>query len=163
MEQSDYIKAVDTYADSLFRIACSYCRCRADAEDIVQNVFIKLYQRTDGFEDGEHMKRWLIRVTANEAKNLCTSFWKKNIVPLDSSEAIQFCEFPDPKSSDLYDAVTKLPYKYRIVVHLYYYEDYPIKEIADILQIKETTVQTRLMRARKRLKMKLKEDWQDDE
>ncbi len=71
--------------------------------------------------------------------------------------------FPRPEYSDLYDAVLSLPGKYKIVVHLYYYEDYSVKEIAEILSLKETTVQTQLMRARKQLKIKLKEVWQDEQ
>lgn len=163
MEQSVYIAAVDTYADTLYRIACTYCRHHADAEDIVQTAFMKLYLTDTEFQDEEHIKRWLIRVTANEAKNLCTSFWKKNVTSLESSGMVQPYDFPCPESSDLYDAVLSLPKKYRIVVHLYYYEDYSVREIAEILQLKETTVQTQLMRARKQLKNKLKEVWQDEQ
>lgn len=76
---------------------------------------------------------------------------------------IQPYDFPRPEYSDLYDAVLSLPGKYKIVVHLYYYEDYSVKEIAEILSLKETTVQTQLMRARKQLKIKLKEVWQDEQ
>lgn len=163
MEQSVYIKAVDTYADTLYRIACTYCRQHADAEDIVQTAFMKLYQTETEFQDEVHIKRWLIRVTVNEARNLCSSFWKKNVTSLESSGMIQPYDFPRPEYSDLYDAVLSLPGKYKIVVHLYYYEDYSVKEIAEILSLKETTVQTQLMRARKQLKIKLKEVWQDEQ
>lgn len=163
MEQSVYIKAVDTYAGTLYRIACTYCRQHADAEDIVQTAFMKLYQTETEFQDEEHIKRWLIRVTVNEARNLCKSFWKKNVTSLESSGMIQPYDFPRPEYSDLYDAVLSLPGKYKIVVHLYYYEDYSVKEIAEILSLKETTVQTQLMRARKQLKIKLKEVWQDEQ
>lgn len=162
MEQSCYIRAVDTYGNDMFRIACNYCNCTADAEDIVQNVFLKLYQTKTRFQDEEHMKRWLIRVTVNEAKNLCASFWKKRIVSLENSEVIQPFDFPCPENSDLYDAVMELPPKYRIVMFLYYYEEYSVKEIAKILHLRETTVQTQLMRGRKQLKSKLKEVWQDE-
>lgn len=163
MEQSVYIKAVDTYAGTLYRIACTYCRQHADAEDIVQTAFMKLYQTETEFQDEEHIKRWLIRVTVNEARNLCKSFWKKNVTSLESSGMIQPYDFPRPEYSDLYDAVLSLPGKYKIVVHLYYYEDYSVKEIAEILSLKETTIQTQLMRARKQLKIKLKEVWQDEQ
>lgn len=163
MERSIYIKAVDTYAGTLYRIACTYCRQHADAEDIVQTAFMKLYQTETEFQDEEHIKRWLIRVTVNEARNLCKSFWKKNVTSLESSGMIQPYDFPRPEYSDLYDAVLSLPGKYKIVVHLYYYEDYSVKEIAEILSLKETTVQTQLMRARKQLKIKLKEVWQDEQ
>ena len=163
MKRSVYIKAVDTYAGTLYRIACTYCRQHADAEDIVQTAFMKLYQTETEFQDEEHIKRWLIRVTVNEARNLCKSFWKKNVTSLESSGMIQPYDFPRPEYSDLYDAVLSLPGKYKIVVHLYYYEDYSVKEIAEILSLKETTVQTQLMRARKQLKIKLKEVWQDEQ
>ncbi len=163
MKRSVYIKAVDTYAGTLYRIACTYCRQHADAEDIVQTAFMKLYQTETEFQDEEHIKRWLIRVTVNEARNLCSSFWKKNVTSLESSGMIQPYDFPRPEYSDLYDAVLSLPGKYKIVVHLYYYEDYSVKEIAEILSLKETTVQTQLMRARKQLKIKLKEVWQDEQ
>jgi len=163
VKRSVYIKAVDTYAGTLYRIACTYCRQHADAEDIVQTAFMKLYQTETEFQDEEHIKRWLIRVTVNEARNLCSSFWKKNVTSLESSGMIQPYDFPRPEYSDLYDAVLSLPGKYKIVVHLYYYEDYSVKEIAEILSLKETTVQTQLMRARKQLKIKLKEVWQDEQ
>ncbi len=163
MEQSVYIRAVDTCANTLYRIARTYCRHHADAEDVVQTAFMKLYETDTIFQDDEHMKKWLIRVTANEAKNLCTSFWKRNVVPLESSGTDQPYDFPSPENSDLYDAVMKLPNKYKMVIHLYYYEDYSVKEIAEILQRKETTIQTQLMRARKQLKIKLKEAWQDEQ
>ncbi len=163
MEQSVYIGAVDTYANTLYRIARTYCRHHADAEDVVQTAFMKLYETDTEFQDDEHMKKWLIRVTANEAKNLCSSFWKKNVVPLDASGTDQPYDFPCPESSDLYDAIMKLPNKYKMVIHLYYYEEYSVKEISEILQRKETTIQTQLMRARRQLKIKLKEAWQDEQ
>ena len=162
MEQSRYLKAVDCYGNTMYRIACSYCRCHADAEDIVQSVFEKLLMTKTEFQDEQHLKKWLIRVTVNEARNLCNSFWKKHMVSWENSETIQAYDFSCPEYSELYEAVLKLPVKYRSVVHLYYYEDYSVKEIADILHLRETTVQTQLMRARKRLKMMLKEDWQDE-
>lgn len=162
MEQSRYLKAVDTYGNTMYRIACSYCRCHADAEDIVQSAFEKLLMTKTEFQDEQHLKKWLIRVTVNEARNLCSSFWKKHMVSWENSEAVQAYDFSYPEHSELYEAVLKLPMKYRSVVHLYYYEDYSVREIADILHIRETTVQTQLMRARKKLKLMLKEDWQDE-
>ena len=164
MERTDYIEAVDAYANTVYRVAYSYCRNESDAQDIAQNVFLKLFQSDMGFHDTEHMRRWLIRVTVNESKNLCTSFWKKNIIPLENSDFDQVSveQFPYKESSDLYHAVMKLPHKYRVVIHLYYYEDYSVREIANILKRKETTIQTQLMRARKKLKAMLKEEWDDE-
>lgn len=162
MEQSRYLKAVDCYANTMYRIACGYCRNREDAEDIVQSVFEKLLVTKTEFQDEAHLKKWLMRVTVNEAKNLCCSFWKRHMVSWENSQTTQTYNFSYPEHSELYEAVLKLPVKYRSVVHLYYYEDYSVKEIADILHLRETTVQTQLMRARKKLKMMLKEDWQDE-
>lgn len=165
MDRQDYIAAVDRYANTIYRIAYSYCRHSCDAQDITQDVFLKLFQSNTEFQDQEHMRRWLIRIAVNESKNLCTSFWKKRIVPFEDSDCDKACEysFPNQESSDLYDAVMRLSEKYRIVIHLYYYEDYSIQEIAEILNRKETTVQTQLMRARRRLKIMLKENWNDEE
>ena len=136
METQKYKEFVSEYANMVFKIAYNYCRNKYDAEDIVQNTFLKLLQYKGEFADGEHAKRWLIRVTVNESKNMCTSFWHKRIM--------------------------KLGEKYRIVVHLYYYEEYSVKEIAEILNIKETTIQTRLMRARAKIKSMVKGDWLDE-
>ncbi|MFQ9516591.1 MAG: RNA polymerase sigma factor [Eubacterium sp.] len=162
MDRLEYIRVVDAYANTVYRIAYSYCKNKSDAEDIVQNVFLKLLQSDVKFQDEEHIRKWLIRVAANETKNLCKSFWKKRMVPLENSDVTPQYQFNSKENSDLYDTVMELPYKYRIVVHLYYYEDYSVKEIAEILNIKETTVQTQLMRARKKLKVKLKEVWQNE-
>lgn len=162
MDKLDYVKIVDTYANDIYRIAYSYCRNQSDAEDIVQNVFLKLLQYNNEFQDEEHVKKWLVKVTVNHAKNFCTSFWKKKIISLDTSNSEPQQQFMAQESSQLYEAVMDLPYKYRIVVHLYYYEDYSIREIAEFLNIKETTVQTQLMRARKKLKLKLKEVWENE-
>lgn len=163
MEREEYIKMVDTYGDTVYRIALSSCRNRSDAEDITQNVFIKLFQSETEFQDEEHVRKWLIRVASNESKNLCKSFWKKKMLPLEEVETVGQVSFLSSENSLLYDAVMELPDKYRLVVHLYYYEDYPVREIAELLQIKETTVQTRLMRARRKLKEKLEEDCEDEE
>ena len=71
--------------------------------------------------------------------------------------------FPDPQSRDLFEEVMKLPEKYRIVIHLFYYEDYSVREIADILKLSESNVKVRLSRGRAMLKDSLKEEWEDDE
>ncbi len=162
MEQSEYIRVVNTYGNTVYRIAFSYCRNASNSEDIVQNVYIKLFQTKTEFTDEEHMRKWLIRVAANEAKNLCTSFWKRKMVPLEDSHENLLLWSEKEECSKLYNAVMGLPDKYRVVTYLYYYEDYAVKEIAEILKLRETTVQTQLMRAREKLKMKLKEDWKDE-
>lgn len=163
MESNEYIQAVEQFSDSVFHIAYSYCKNRSDSEDVVQNTFLKLFQHKGNFNDEEHLKRWLLRVAINEAKNYCTSFWKKRVIPLEKSETIPDVQFGDSANQRLYDAVMNLGEKYRIVVHLYYYEGYSIKEISEIIRVKVTTIQTRLMRARAELKNVLEEGFPDEE
>ncbi|MBQ8519359.1 MAG: sigma-70 family RNA polymerase sigma factor [Agathobacter sp.] len=162
MEKNRYILAVENYSNTVYRAAYQYCGNKSDAEDVVQNTFIKLLQEKKDFESEEYLKRWLIRVAVNEAKNISMSFWKKRISSLEDNQVEKTYEFHSNEQSDLYEAVMHLPAKYRIVVHLYYFEDYSTKEIAEILKIKETTVQTQLMRARGKLKEMLKEAWKDE-
>ncbi len=157
MDSQDYTKAVDTYADSVYRVAFSYTYLKADAEDVLQNVFLKLFQTKNHFNSEEHLKQWLIRVTVNECHNLHRSSWKKNISFEEIEKSVQ-ASLPDD-NIDLHNALLKLPGDYRIIIHMYYYEGYKTKEIAKILHLKEATVRTKLARGRERLKELLKEDW----
>ena len=156
MDRTEYIRTVETYANDIYRVAFCYCRNKSDAEDIVQSVFLKLLQTEQEFQDELHKKRWLLRITANQAKDFCASYWKQKVVSMETamSEAGVFMNAKEP--SALYEAVMSLSSKYKPVVHLYYYEDYSVKEIAEILGIQETAVQTRLMRARQKLKKSIK-------
>lgn len=167
MERNRYIEAVRAYGNTIFRVAYQYCGNKADAEDIVQNTFLKLLQSEKVFADEEYLKRWLIRVAINDAKNVSISFWKRKVLSIKDMLAEQVdetavCMFNTEEHQALHEAVMYLPAKYRIVVHLYYFEDYSVKEIAEIINIKETTVQTQLMRARAKLKEQLKEAWKDE-
>lgn len=160
MSDAEYNRIVNQYADTIYRVALSYSKSRFDAEDVVQNTFVKLLVKEVSFRDEDHLRRWLIRVAVNACKDIHKSFWRKNVDSIDemSSEPV----FTAEEKSDLYYAVMELPLKYRIVVHLFYYEGYSSKEIARILHIGETAVRTRLVRARNLLKQMLKEDWQDE-
>ena len=155
MDRADYERIVRKHMDTIYRIAVSYTKNPADADDIVQQTFVKLLSRRDSFTDAEHEKRWLIRVCVNECNSFFSSFWRKNV---DSMDAIsKEPEFTMKESSDLYEAVKQLPQKCSIVIYLFYYEGYSTKEIAEILRIREATVRTRLVRARKLLRAQLKE------
>lgn len=159
MEESTFLPIAQQYKDRLFAIAFHYCKNQADADDIVQTVLFKLYKSDKFFETHEHIRNWLIRVTINECKRLLLSPWQKRTAPLEDYAA---STFSDPEESDLFMAVMALQTKYRMVVHLYYYEEYSTKEMAQILEISETAVQTRLLRARKKLKQSLQEAWNDE-
>lgn len=152
----DYDKIVEENINFVYRAAVCYCKNTRDAEDIVQNTFLKLLQSGQEFQDKEHTRKWLVRVAVNECKNMWKSYWNRNVISLETleyeKEAVQTDE-----QKELLQAVMGLPPKYRIVIHLYYYEGYHVKEIADMLHLSESNVQIRLMRARKKLKEYLKE------
>lgn len=156
METKEYERLASAYVDCIYRVAVSGCKNYADAEDVVQNTFMKLWEKENIFEDDEHVRKWLIRVAVNECNSLWRSPWKRRMT---SWEDLQWEPvFSSPEKSSLYYAVKDLPIKYRQIVHLYYFEDYSTKEIAEIMKLSETAVQTRLLRARQKLREKLKED-----
>jgi RNA polymerase sigma-70 factor (ECF subfamily) len=147
----EYIHSIlDKYSKSLIKIAFTYMKNIADAEDIVQEVYISLMRRGEGFDSEEHEKAWLIRVTINQCKNRLKSAWYRKSVPLD--EEISY--LPE-EESEVLAAVLELPAKYRSVIHLFYYENYSMLEIGEILKKSPGTIGTWLSRGRKLLKTKL--------
>lgn len=156
----DIMEICTKYGDRLYAAAFNITRQRQDAEDAVQEALLRLYKSDKEFESEEHVKAWLIRVTINIAKSTCTSFWHRNRVPYE--DYMEEIPFEDDSDRDLMEAVLSLPEKYRIIVHLYYYEGYKTREIADTLKLSENTVKTRLLQSRKLLKTKL-EGWQDED
>ena len=156
----DIMEICTKYGDRLYAAAFNITRQRQDAEDAVQEALLRLLITDKEFESEEHIKAWLIRVTINIAKSTCTSFWHRNRVPYE--DYMEEIPFEDESDRDLMEAVLSLPDKYRIIVHLYYYEGYKTREIAGILKLSENTVKTRLLQSRKLLKTKL-EGWQDED
>ena len=161
MDSICYEQIVRKNIDTIYRIAISYTKTPADADDIVQQTFMKLLTKNVLLTDDEHVKRWLIRVCVNECNSLFSSFWRKNVESIDAMATEP--EFTMQESSELYEAIKELPAKCGVVIYLFYYEGYSSKEIADILHIKEATVRTRLVRARKLLRTQLKEAWEYEE
>lgn len=149
-----YTALVQKYIDMVFRVALNYLKNRSDAEDICQNVFLKLLTEKKPFLTEEHIRNWLIRVAINECKKLLRSPWNRR-EPLDTHAPPAV--FQDPEHSELYDAVMGLPLHYRIPLYLHYYEGYSTVEIAGLLNLPKNTVCTRLRRARLLLQNELKE------
>lgn len=158
------LSAEDTfrkYGDRIFSAAFSVCRNKADADDVVQDTLIRYLSLDKEFESEEHLKAWLLRVAINRAKDITSSFWRKNTVEWE--DYMDDLAFEEPKDSHLFEAVMNLPEKYRAVIHLFYYEDYAIEEIAVILRRPAGTVKSQLNRGRALLKNMLQEEWNDDE
>lgn len=144
------------YQDNVYRAAFSVCKNPQDAEDVTQETFLSYHRSSQQFESEEHIRAWLLRVAINKGKNLRLSFWSRNRQNVeDYMESLVF-EFPEDRG--LFTAVMALPEKYRTVIHLFYYEDYTVREIAQIVGVSEGTVKTRLHRGREMLKNKLKEE-----
>ena len=150
MEKQEVARLYDIYSRDVFRLALSYLHSSQDAEDICQSVFLKLLERNITLLPQKE-KAWLLKCTANACKNQLKSFWRQNRDDL--NEKIVFTE---PRDRELWSVVGSLPPKYRAVVHLYYYEGYDQGEIAEILGISRTAVQTRMQRARAILEKELK-------
>lgn len=148
------------YQDNLFAVAFNICQNTQDAEDVIQDTFVQYYTTKKEFDSEEHIRAWLIRVAVNKAKNVTRTFWRQNKVSIEDS--METLTFETPESENLFETVMQLPEKYRIVIHLYYYEDYSVGEIAKILKLSESNVKTRLMRGRAMLREVLKEEWDDD-
>ncbi len=157
LDQDTFIALADQHKDTVYRVALNYLGNTYDADDIVQDVLLKLYTRNKHFESDNHARYWLIRVTVNSCKDLLKSFWKSKNVFLEEVEVPII--FEEPEQEDLYKAIMGLQEKYRTVLYLYYYEEYTIKEIAKLLKMKVSSVTTRLSRARNQLK----EVWKDEE
>ncbi len=161
MDSAEYTRIAEKYTDTVYKAVFSYCKNKADAEDAVQNTFLKLLKANISFTDEEHIKRWLIRAAVNECKNMWKSYWRKNSVSLEVLEESGVYAASEEggisDSCDLARQILSLPQKYSLVIHLYYYEGYSSGEIAQIMSISEANVHTRLNRGRKKLKEILEE------
>ena len=138
----------------VYCIAMLYLKNQEDAEDAVQNVFVKLMDKPRNFESLEHEKAWFIMVTKNYCKDVLKSSWFRKVELGTLPELMQENE----EERDLLIHIYSLGKKYREVVYLYYYEEYSVKEIARLLQRKESTIQTQLATARKKLRIKLEQE-----
>ena len=148
---------IDRYADMVYRLAVSQAMNRTDADDIFQEVFVRLIRHVGDLRDMEHAKAWLIRVTINCTKKHFGQYWNKNVFPVEETEEVPkreegFEQVEKKIDNPVMQAVSKLPPKYRGCVHLFYFEELSIKEIAQMTGQKESTVKSQLHRARKMLK-----------
>lgn len=138
---------VEKYFDTVYRLALSQTQDTHRADDVLQEVFIRYIKTNKHFESEEHIKAWLIRVTINCIKSSFNNTWTKKTVPLTEDVSFEM-----PEQEDVYLTVAKLPEKYRLVIHLFYYEQLSVKEISKYLKVKETTVKSQLHRGREMLR-----------
>lgn len=152
---------INEYQTNLYIAAFNVCKSIEDSKDAVQDTFIAYHTSNIQFNDEQHIRAWLFRVVVNKAKDMSKTFWNRNKMSLE--DFVETIPFDSSNESNLFETVLNLPEKYRIVIHLFYYEDYSVKEIAEILHATESNVKVRLSRGRKLLKEILKEEWEDEQ
>lgn len=153
----DIDELIEVYGDMVYRVALQNMGSVADAEDISQEVFLKIFKKKPAFKSKEHEKAWILRVTIN----LCKDYWKHQSIFKKTEIQEQMCQEERKEYGLLYE-VYKLPMKYRNVIYLFYYEEYSVSMIAEILHKKEATILTWLHRARKQLKVNLEAGDKDE-
>lgn len=145
-----YISAAfEKYSDMVYRLAFARMKNSYDAEDILQEVFMRLMRSGKQPNDEEHLKALLIRITINCSKSGLAAAWRKNTAELADTVSVR------ENRNETLDAVLRLPLKYRTVIHLHYYCGYSVEELSKILSCSPSAVKTRLFRARERLKKDL--------
>ena len=160
MTSERFAALAEKYMDTIYRLAYSCTRSAADADDVTQEVLIHLYREEMDFQSDEHVKNWLMKVTINQCRMLFRSPWRKAETIDDYAETLQM---ENEDQVELFTLVMGLEKKYRVVIHLFYYEGYSVKEISELLKIPEKTVRTRLFRARAKLKNILTEEVSDND
>ena len=139
------------YSTMLYRLAMSYLGNAYDAEEAVQEAFIRLLYKAPSFVDAEHEKRWLLRVQINICKDILKSGWRSRTVHLEEAGSYQM----DSDSLYIMERLVSLPQKYKSVIYLHYYEGYQLQEIADLLGIGLSAAKMRMKRGRELLRMEL--------
>lgn len=143
-------EAYDAWGGAVYRLAMVYLGRHADAEDVTQEVFVRLLCRAPAFTGEDHKKRWLLRVTANLCRDQLRGIWRKQVTELEDT-----LPAAPAQEQEALDAVLALPEQYKLPIHLYYYEGYSVAEIAGILKLGRSAVKMRLKRGREMLKIEL--------
>lgn len=158
--ESQFESKYNLYGNMLYKIAFLYFGNSYDAEDVLQEVFIKLLYASPSFKNAEHEKAWLIRVTQNKCRDVLKASERKNKC-FDEFEKSDELKTENDVYLDVVKQVVALPEKYKMAVILYYYYDYSVEQISQILKISKSAVKMRLKRGREILKIEL-EDYKNE-
>lgn len=160
MDNLDIEEVLEEYSDMVYRIAYTQMKQRADVDDVYQEVFLRLIKNYQKIKSKEHLKYWLIRVTMNCCYSMLGSSWKKHQAKYDENQHVpeQIIE-KDEDLENLLEACFELKEKDRLIIHLFYFEGYSLKEIAELLEMSLSAVKTRLSRARDTLREKVGGDF----
>lgn len=154
---------IHTYGDYLYRVAFIYTKDKSAAEEVVQDVFFNFYRKQSQFKGDATLKTYLIKMTINRSYDYLRSWKNKRLVLMGkitgkSSVTTEQLLLTMEMRGEITQAVLELPVKYREIIVLYYYEEFSIKEIARLTDVAESTIKSRLQRARSKLKMILQEE-----
>lgn len=149
-QQAEHFVAV--YSDPILRLCLSYSLSREDAQDICQDIFLKLLERKQQFEDENHERAFILRMAINACKNLLKSAGRRRVVPMDHAQQIPA---PDHEPDELLEQIRALPQHYGVVVYLFYYEGYSLDEIAKLCGCTPAAARKRLSRSRNLLRKEL--------
>lgn len=155
--ESEIERVVDEYSDMLFRIGITHLKNRQDAEDIVQRVLLVFLENQPVFQSKDHEKAWLIRVAVNTCRNHLKSAFFRKTIPYDEDRIGSVVYNMEIAERGILKSVLALPDKYRMIIYLFYFEDYTISQIAYVMKRKESTVGSQLFRARQLLKNSFQE------
>ena len=145
--------AWEAHGGAVYRLALVYLGRTADAEDVTQEAFCRLLDRSPAFADGAHEKRWLLQVTANLCRDQLKSFWRRQAAALAEELPAE-----GPEEAGVWEAVLALPETYRGPIHLHYYEGYSVAEVAALLRLTPSAVKMRLKRGRELLRLELEKE-----
>ena len=145
----DFERIYEEFSGTVYRLAFARVKNKYDADDVLQDVFIKFFKKYPNLRNEDEIKAVLIKMTVNRTKNLFSSAHFKKTAALDCEIGVDMPDF------ETLDAVLRLPLKYRTVIHLHYYCGFKTEEIASLLSLKPSTVKSQLFRAREKLKKEL--------
>jgi RNA polymerase sigma factor (sigma-70 family) len=159
---------MEEYGESLKRFIYTYTKNRAQTDDIFQEVMLTVYRKLDTYQGRASLKNWLYQVTANKCKDYLRSpihrliIWKDQIKDKSTTNTPEQSILLDEQKQMVIESIMNLPIKYREVLILQYYKEFSIQEISDLLQVNPSTIKTRIMRAKEKLKLELKGEFFDE-
>lgn len=147
-EAERFREVYNKYAEDIYRICLIYLKLREDAEEAAMDAFIRLMEKTPQFENDAHEKAWLIKTAVNICRDMRKSAWRKKVIADD--EVLSYMTTEEEES--IMEDVLALPPKYRVIIYMHYYQGYKAAEIGQMLNMKESTVLSRLSRGRMKLR-----------
>lgn len=155
--QEEILELYDKYYDMVWRICFMQLGNIQDAYDGTQETFIRLMGYSKPFHDKEHEKAWMIRTAVNYCKDILKSAWRKNQIHVDLTEIMKNDSMTDAYN-EVFETMMELPEMYRVILYLYYYEGYSLKEIASIIKVNASTVRSRFSKAKQLMKTYLEDE-----